>query len=544
MQERRRPRIHDAATRNISGHSTIAERRVERQRETDRFFAKVSVDPLVGTIIADKYLITDRIGHGGMGTIYKAKHIMLDTEVAVKVLRNGNSEEDESAQRFIQEARTASQLKHENIVQITDFGKAPGIGLYLVMEHLEGEDLSKRMTKQIEREGNMMPWNSIKGILLQACRALAEAHKLGIVHRDMKPENIMLIKHAGKDDFVKLLDFGIAKVLKSDMNLTKAGMTLGTVEYMSPEQARGERVDLRTDIYAMGVIMYELLCGYLPFEGENQMVTITMQASPDEAPLISERFPYLNIKPEVEAVVMRCLAKNREHRYRTMEELEQAIVDCDKRDTPLDEPHAEDRTIVSHRDTIEAPAMKYNRRQLPWVVGGISLVLTTAVALFVLSGSGNDKRRDPQTLETKPPVQVIARVAPAKIDEPISIAPVPIPIAEKKYRIDLNSSPQGAEVFQGAGKIGETPLSLKLTTNGNPVSFTIRRTGYADKNVDILPKKDQRFDVVLDRLPTNAPALKVESAGQKPQKPKSVPAAKRKRKEGGVEIEIDGDELF
>jgi len=211
------------------------------------------VRDISGTLLLDRYRLLKKLGEGGMGTVYLAEHVTIKKRCAIKLLNPEYAHKEELVQRFLQEARAASMIAHENVVEITDFGAAPNGSVFFVMEMLVGEDLSDT----IKREAPM-PWSRVAPMALQICRALGAAHSKGIVHRDMKPENCFRVDRHGNADFIKVLDFGIAKVTSDDPDgtggrLTSTGMIFGTPTYMSPEQAQGQRVDLRSDIYALGV---------------------------------------------------------------------------------------------------------------------------------------------------------------------------------------------------------------------------------------------------------------------------------------------------
>ena len=220
---------------------------------------------LVGHVLLDRYRLLKLIGEGGMGSVYQAEHITIGRKLAVKVLAQEYCDSPEVVARFLQEARTASMLHHEHIVDITDFGYTKQGLAFLTMEYLEGEDLATLLA----REGRQ-PWARLRRIILQVCRALNAAHEKGIIHRDMKPDNCFRIKRGGNPDFIKILDFGIAKVI-SDGSITgrsdrpkmatEAGTLLGTPEYMAPEIARDQKADARVDVYALGILMYALLLG-------------------------------------------------------------------------------------------------------------------------------------------------------------------------------------------------------------------------------------------------------------------------------------------
>ncbi len=270
---------------------------------------------LVGRILGDRYRILSRLGQGGMGSIYLAEHVTLGKRMAVKVLRPEYSRDEELLDRFQHEARAASQIGQENIVEVFDFGHTPEGEAYFVMEALEGESLARIL----HRDGPM-PLSRAVPVFLQICRALGAAHQRGIVHRDLKPENVFVLRRTDGTDFVKVLDFGIAKGpgAPDAKRLTKAGSIIGTPEYMSPEQASSNAIDQRSDVYAFGVLAYETLTGRLPFDGDTPLATLMKHQS--DAPL-----PPRKLRPElpqeVEQIVLRALVKRPEGRQQSMEEL-------------------------------------------------------------------------------------------------------------------------------------------------------------------------------------------------------------------------------
>ncbi len=288
-----------------------------------------SDDPLLGAVIDERYRVIRRIGEGGMGIVYEVEHIVIEKRLALKVLRDDYSKRPDVVARFRQEAKSASRIGSEHIVDISDFGETPSGASYFVMELLDGEDLSDTLA----REGTL-PLARTVDILCQCARSLASAHAKGIVHRDMKPENIFLIRRDDRPDFVKIVDFGIAKM--SDLEtpgqpgrkLTKTGMIFGTPEYMSPEQAAGRSLDHRVDIYALGVIFFELLTGRVPFTGDTFMGILTQHMF-EEPPRLSQANPSVKVPDSVEAFVQRALAKEPNDRFATCDEfievLEQAV---------------------------------------------------------------------------------------------------------------------------------------------------------------------------------------------------------------------------
>ncbi|MCY1069958.1 serine/threonine-protein kinase [Nannocystis sp. RBIL2] len=288
---------------------------------------------LVGTVLADRYRLLKRIGEGGMGSVYQAEHITIGRKLAIKVLSPEYGDSPEIIARFLQEARTASMLHHEHIVDITDFGYTKQGLAFLTMEYLEGEDLATMLA----REGRQ-PWTRVRRILLQICRALDAAHEAGIVHRDMKPDNCFRIKRGGNPDFIKILDFGIAKVIvdgttsgraERQKMATEAGTLLGTPEYMAPEIARDQKPDARVDVYSVGVVMYELLTGSVPFKGQTFMATVAMQMV-DEPEAPHRRAPDAGIPESIEKIVLQALRKDPAERFQTIREFADAIIEADR----------------------------------------------------------------------------------------------------------------------------------------------------------------------------------------------------------------------
>ncbi|MFY0541265.1 serine/threonine-protein kinase [Nannocystis pusilla] len=287
---------------------------------------------LVGTVLADRYRLLKRIGEGGMGSVYQAEHITIGRKLAIKVLSPEYGDSPEIIARFLQEARTASMLHHEHIVDITDFGYTKQGLAFLTMEYLEGEDLATMLA----REGRQ-PWTRVRRILLQICRALDAAHEAGIVHRDMKPDNCFRIKRGGNPDFIKILDFGIAKVIvdgtasgRADRQkmATEAGTLLGTPEYMAP-RSPAIKPDARVDVYSVGVVMYELLTGSVPFKGQTFMATVAMQMV-DEPEAPRHRAPDAGIPESIERIVLQALRKDPGERFQTIREFADAIIEADR----------------------------------------------------------------------------------------------------------------------------------------------------------------------------------------------------------------------
>ncbi len=278
-----------------------------------------SQEELVGQVLASQFRILRKLGVGGMGAVYLAEQIEMDRKVVVKVLHpemtSGNSV---ALERFRREAKAVAQLNHPNIVQVFVFGQAENGQMYLAMEYIDGRDLSVDLA-----EGPMAQPRALR-ILDQACSALIEAHGAGIVHRDLKPENIMLSDRHGNPDYVKVLDFGIAKLHDGGNNptLTQAGSVFGTPRYMSPEQVKGEPVDARSDIYALGIILYEMLVGRHPFVATTT-IDYLMKHVNEEVPAPSAEG--LDIQPRIESLLLKTLEKDPSDRYQSVAELQRDV---------------------------------------------------------------------------------------------------------------------------------------------------------------------------------------------------------------------------
>jgi tRNA A-37 threonylcarbamoyl transferase component Bud32 len=287
-----------------------------------------TADPLLGTTVAGRYKVIKLLGEGGMGQVYLAEHSAIEKRIALKVLRAEYAHKGEIVTRFQQEAISASRIKHPNVLDVFDFGQLENGCFYLAMEFLEGNDLAD----ELQRARQLTAARALP-IAMQICRALSAAHSKGVVHRDMKPENVFLQRTGDGEEIVKIVDFGIAQLKPSNeeaaaqsthRRLTRTGMIFGTPEYMAPEQASGKHADLRCDIYAVGIILFELFTGAVPFTGETFLGVLTKHLN-EMPPSMRAVYPDLQISPELEGVVQRTLAKDPSYRYQTMNELAQAL---------------------------------------------------------------------------------------------------------------------------------------------------------------------------------------------------------------------------
>ncbi len=275
-------------------------------------------DPLLGTVLAGNYEIQEVIGHGGMGVVYKARHALMDRIVAIKMLQAQLISDSMSVKRFQQESQSASRISHPNVITVYDFGISPSGQPFIVMDYLLGISLAD----VIKEEGQIGVERSIK-ILAQACDALDHAHKMGVIHRDVKPTNFVLINYDEEKDFVKVVDFGVAKLMNTSADgqrLTQAGEVCGSPVYMSPEQCTGGELDQRSDIYSMGIVVYETLTGKLPILGKTMVDTMSKHIS-EMPPSFQQARPDLYIPERLEQVVFKALAKDPNDRHQSMDEL-------------------------------------------------------------------------------------------------------------------------------------------------------------------------------------------------------------------------------
>jgi serine/threonine protein kinase len=283
--------------------------------------AEQESDLAPGTELQGRYRVKRVVGRGAMGTVYEGEHIVLQRRVAIKLLNLTRMHQDEAIVRFVREARTASSIGHQHIVDVTDFGTTESGTPFLVMEFIEGKPLDV-----IIQEEGPMPWETVREIALQICSALAATHAGGIIHRDLKPANILL-QERGNEIFVKVMDFGVAKVAefeREDPSLTQPGKVYGTPEFLSPEQALGRDVDARADIYALGGVMFNMLVADTPFVGANAVETMTKHII--EAPRRpSDVRPELRIPEEADDIIARALAKKPDDRFGSMIEMASAL---------------------------------------------------------------------------------------------------------------------------------------------------------------------------------------------------------------------------
>ena len=283
-------------------------------------------DALIGRTLAGKYRVEELVSEGGMGTVYRGTHILMDKTVALKVLNPALAADNIIVSRFSREARAASSISHPHAISVTDFGESEDGIVFLVMEFLHGRTL-----KEVVKNSGPLPLLRVVEIMRQVCGALEAAHVEGVVHRDLKSDNIMLLDLA-QEDWVKVLDFGIAKIQEAggiDPGLTAPDLIIGTPQYMSPEQcSHSSEIDARSDIYSLGVILFELLVGHVPFTGESPTAVMLKHLQDEPPDLSKER---TDLPPEVAQVVARALAKRPEDRFQTVSDLSKSLTSASEK---------------------------------------------------------------------------------------------------------------------------------------------------------------------------------------------------------------------
>ncbi len=407
-----------------------------------------------------------------MARVYVAEHTRLGRKVALKLLRPGFADNTQVIRRFFAEARAVNCIKHRNIIEVTDIIEEPE--KYYIMELLAGETLGERLS------GSGIPTLATTiEIAAQLASVLAAVHKAGVVHYDIKPDNVFLAIHDEGRDFVKLLDFGIAKLPDEEPSLvlTQSGegevasAVVGTPTYMSPEQAQGGSFDHRSDIYSFGVLLYELVTGRPPFEADNPVDMAVQHVTADPTPPSEVTDLPHAVPAELEALILQCLAKDPDDRLNNMEE---AGFHLDRV-----------RGALSGQSTL---SRLLERHKLPALAAGLGLLALTMLIIALAVTSGDDQATTPEPSAATP-------TAPGPAD-----AATQTPAAPVTVEVFFDSVPKGAFLFEQGGEdpLGATPVSVALEKSDRIRSFELRLDGYRPATAEVVPRKGARVVVKLE----------------------------------------------
>ena len=445
-------------------------------------------EQLVGQTVADRYEIVSLMGFGGMGAVYEALQRNMNRHIALKYIP---SHDPVTAARFEREALTVSQLRHPNTVTVFDYGQTDDGFLYLSMELLSGRTLTELIDEQ-----SPLPPERVVHIASQICRSLAEAHEMGIVHRDIKPDNVILIEVDGDPDVTKVLDFGIAKAVSNEDNetLTGDGRIIGTPRYMSPEQIQSDDIDHRSDIYSLGCMIFEMLCGAPPFEGRNTTALMISHAQ-DPPPPFAERLSDQKLEQipyGLERVVRRAMAKSPHDRPQNTDELRVELEEAlDAHQSGRPAPNFDtSKTSPGHLDSSADLSNEGNSSifdginpLLPAaIIGAAFVVLLMMGAILFFSGEPDDEAAEEDALAAQ--MEEVPQ-PPAAPDEEVELQPPKIVSVSDTIHLRIESEPSGADVIEGDETLGETPLNLSLTPEELVDSLTLSKRGYRNKDVEL-----------------------------------------------------------
>ena len=468
------------------------------------------ITPQAGDTIAGRFELISKVGAGAFGAVFKARQLGIDRQVAIKLLMPDADTVDSTAvARFKREAKLSSSLEHPNTITIHDYGEWQGV-LYLAMEYVRGQSLRQ----MIKKEGRMSPERSVH-ITDQILASLGEAHSRGIIHRDMKPANIMLFDRFSEKDVVKVLDFGIAKFVSNDgasmgpetaqEDLTVAGRIVGTPRYMAPEQVKGLAASPSSDLYGLGLILYEMVAGRKAVTGDSTMSLIAMQLSPQPAIQADDRL----VPPGLMPIILKATHKDPNERYQTSKEFAEALSGADLARVEIPIPGLAPAISGSVEILLDDDDLVEVSR--PWGVIIAALVVSVFVMLsilvgvfFLATGTEEEPVAPPVVVEKKEePKKVVDKVVKApqkKVDPPVVKAPV-------KVKLTISTTPAGADIINGDEVLGVAPLSVELDPK-KATALKVVKKGFEDGEITVSADMDPSVSVTLKRVRAKQPATK------------------------------------
>jgi serine/threonine-protein kinase len=475
-------------------------------------------DPLLGQVVDGRYRIEAQIGEGGMGVVYRARHVVLDKPLALKILRTAMAKESESVQRFINEAKAASSIGHPNIVDISDFGRLKSGEVYFVMEYLEGRTLSELIVS----DGGRLEASKVVHVLTQIASALAAAHAQGIIHRDLKPDNILVVSKGGDPLCVKVLDFGIAKVVGANSKLTRTGIVFGTPHYMAPEQAMGKAVDGRTDLYALGVIAYELCTGEPPFDADTFMGVVTKHMQEAVEPPSKRLESFSSQYQGFEPIILKALAKKPAQRYPTMhafiDSLQQASLDAGllpRSSMPVGLAQTSKAEAVELVDsTAPVPSVKIPTRtpRRTAALVGLSAACLAVVLTMIATNHPDSGGNDPVAAASgndaieAAPLPTALDEPEAALDEPEAVEaesdvaepPTGEDFEETAFEVRLLASPEDATVWLNGEEVGSVPFTALRPQGDEVLRYTLRAPRFRSETVVVSRTTEAEIEVSLE----------------------------------------------
>ena len=518
-------------------------------------------DPLVGTQVDGRYEIRKKLGAGGMGSVYLAFQSQIERPVCLKLLHRDMLADTTVVKRFLLEAKAASRLTNPHTITIHDFGTTQEGAPYIAMEYLAGQSLREKLD-----DVKTMSVADAARVMDQVAESLAEAHEEGIVHRDLKPDNVFLTKRREDDEFVKVLDFGIAQATAlAGTKMTRTGMIQGTAAYLSPEVVLGDEADERMDVYALGIMFYEMLAGDAPYTGQTPM-QVLMAHVRDEPASIRSVNPKADVPRAIHTFIWRCIAKDQDLRPRNAAAFRQGLAEALEADLTEPEPvkpiittgkgfrvEAEDLRALQDNEPLRtavvpaqgggeavydgAPSLVLHTTTGPWpwiIVGLIVVLVASVTTLWIVMNAGGDRGAEtslqsPEPTDggakttpaagavLRPRAEVAADVQGKSAEEPALAAPAKAPVLVPQVRVTIISKPLGAQVYLGGERVGTSPWMGRVPKSEASLAVELKLEGYEASRFALVPDQDRLENRSLKKL---VPRNKRRARVQQPKAPK------------------------